>query len=44
MKEREEQWKNRKEYIGNSLTVRYQTLSDEGIPISPVGIVVRDYE
>lgn len=44
MKEREKQWKNRKEYIGNPLTVRYQTLSDEGIPILPVGIVVRDYE
>lgn len=44
MKEREEQWKNRKEYIGKPLTVRYQTLSDEGIPIFPVGIVVRDYE
>lgn len=44
MKEREEQWKNRTRYKGKLLTVRYQTLSDEGIPIFPVGIVVRDYE
>ncbi len=44
MKEREHQWNNRKEFIGKQLTVRYQSLSDEGIPIFPVGIVVRDYE
>ena len=41
---REEQWKNRRKYIGKQLTVRYQTLSDAGIPIFPVGITVRDYE
>jgi DNA ligase-1 len=41
---RQEQWKNRKAYIGKELTVRYQTLSDDGIPIFPVGIIVRDYE
>jgi len=39
-----EQWKNRKNYMGKELTVRYQTLSDDGIPIFPVGIIVRDYE
>jgi DNA ligase-1 len=39
-----EQWKNRKSYIGKELTVKYQTLSDDGIPIFPVGIAVRDYE
>ena len=39
-----EQWKNRKNYFGKELTVRYQTLSDDGIPIFPVGIIVRDYE
>jgi len=44
MVEREEQWNNRKSYMGKQLTVRYQTLSDEGIPIFPVGIAVRDYE
>lgn len=41
---REEQWQNRKKYMGKQLTVRYQTLSDDGIPIFPVGIAVRDYE
>lgn len=41
---REEQWKHLKKYIGKRLTVRYQNLSDDGIPIFPVGIVVRDYE
>lgn len=37
-------WKNREKYIGKKLTVRYQELSDDGIPIFPVGVVVRDYE
>lgn len=39
-----EQWQNRSKYFGKELTVRYQTLSDDGIPIFPVGIIVRDYE
>lgn len=30
--------------IGKELTVRYQCLSEEGIPIFPVGIGIRDYE
>jgi len=30
--------------IGKELTVRYQELSEDGIPIFPVGIVIRDYE
>lgn len=41
---REEQWRNLKDYIGKFLTVRYQTVSDDGIPIFPIGIIVRDYE
>jgi len=41
---REEQWVNRNAYIGCQLTVRYQNLSDDGVPVFPVGIVVRDYE
>ena len=32
------------EYIGKQLTVRYQELTDTGIPRFPVGISVRDYE
>jgi len=41
---RRSQWQQRTSYIGKPLTVRYQTLSDDGIPIFPVGITVRDYE
>lgn len=31
-------------YIGKPLTVRYQELTDEGLPRFPVGIAFRDYE
>lgn len=30
--------------IGKKLTVKYQELSQDGIPIFPVGIAIRDYE
>lgn len=42
--ERKEIFDNLKDYIGKSLTVRYQELTDDGVPRFPVGIVVRDYE
>jgi ATP-dependent DNA ligase len=32
------------QYIGKMLTVKYQELTDDGIPRFPVGIAVRDYE
>lgn len=35
---------NKQAYIGKYLTVRYQNLSENGIPRFPVGIAVRDYE
>ena len=35
---------NGSDYIGQFLTVRYQELTDEGIPRFPVGISIRDYE
>ena len=41
---RREQWANYKRYLGKLLTVKYQYLSDDGVPIFPVGIMVRDYE
>lgn len=41
---RAEQWTNWKSYVGKELTVRYQRLSDDGIPTFGVGIGVRDYE
>jgi len=37
-------FKDLKNLIGKELTVRYQNLSEDGIPIFPVGITVRDYE
>jgi len=42
--ERQEQWKHRQRYLKKKLTVKYQVLSDDGIPIFPVGIAIRDYE
>ena len=33
-----------KKYIGKMLTVRYQGLSEYGVPRFPVGIAIRDYE
>jgi len=32
------------EYIGKLLTVRFQELTDEGVPRFPVGVTIRDYE
>ena len=44
LEQRKEMYNNLKKYIGKMLTVRYQELSEDGIPIFPVGIEVRDYE
>ena len=41
---RREAYKYCENYEGKRLTVRYQNLSPTGVPIFPVGIVVRDYE
>ena len=41
---RQEILQNIEKYIGKELTVRYQELSEDGVPIFPVGIAVRDYE
>jgi ATP-dependent DNA ligase len=35
-------FKNRKELTGKYLTVRYQELSRDGVPIFPVGVSIRD--
>ena len=43
-KERQELFLNGDKYLGNKLTVRYQELTDDGIPRFPVGIEIRDYE
>lgn len=42
--ERREQWKNHKKYLNKMLTVKFQSYSDSGVPIFPVGIGIRDYE
>lgn len=41
---RTEWMKDIKKLIGKELTVRYQNLSEDGIPIFPVGLAIRDYE
>tara|TARA_R100001463_G_scaffold2421_6_gene10257 strand:+ start:1451 stop:2716 length:1266 start_codon:yes stop_codon:yes gene_type:complete len=41
---RREHFNNGDKYIGSMLTVRYQELTDDGIPRFPVGISIRDYE
>lgn len=44
--QREEWWKNLDNIVesGAQLTVRYQELSNDGVPRFPVGIAIRDYE
>lgn len=37
-------WQEREEHIGKMLTVRFQNLSDFGVPRFPVGLAFRDYE
>ena len=44
-KEQRTEWfDNGESYIGSLLTVRFQELTDDGIPRFPVGITIRDYE
>ena len=42
--ERADLFKDGDSYIGKKLTVRYQELTEDGIPRFPVGIAFRDYE
>lgn len=42
--ERAELFQKGASYIGKKLTVRFQELTDDGIPRFPVGIAFRDYE
>jgi DNA ligase-1 len=41
---RAELFKHAKEFIGKELTVRYQELTEGGIPRFPIGLTFRDYE
>ena len=42
--ERTELFNDAESYVGKKLTVRYQELTEDGIPRFPVGIAFRDYE
>jgi len=42
--ERAEAYKTASDQIGKKLTVRFQELTDDGIPRFPVGIAIRNYE
>ncbi len=42
--ERKVLFENGNDYIGQQLTVKYQELTDDGVPRFPVGIAIRNYE
>jgi DNA ligase-1 len=44
LEERAQMLRDGPRLVGKKLTVRYQELSDDGVPRFPVGIAVRDYE
>jgi ATP-dependent DNA ligase len=44
LEQRREWFTNGREYVGKMLTVRFQNLSEAGIPRFPVGLSIRDYE
>ena len=44
LEERRQQFINGKKYLGKKLTVKYQELTNHGIPRFPIGLAIRDYE
>lgn len=44
IKERERYYREKDQYIGKRLTVRFQNLTALGVPRFPVGVAIRDYE
>lgn len=44
IEERRKQTKNKKDFLGKFLTVRYQPMENNTVPRFPVGISVRDYD
>lgn len=44
LEKRRKMFEKNEKYIGKLLTVKYQNLSKDGVPIFPVGLAVRDYE
>jgi len=41
---RRKYFENKNNFLGKLLTVKFQNLTNLGIPRFPVGIVIRDYE
>ena len=44
LKQRNRWFKEGWKFIGKELTVRYQELSEDGVPIFPIGVGIRDFE
>ena len=44
LEQREIWYKKRALFLGKELTVRYQELSEDGVPVFPIGVGIRDYE
>ena len=45
MDQRRQWYKDREQYFGRKITVKYQNLSDDRkVPVFPVGLAIRDYE
>lgn len=44
LKERKEMFDNKQKYINKFITVKYQNLTDSGLPRFGVGLAIRDYE
>ena len=41
-RDKKEAWDNRSKYIGKKLTVKYQELTDDGIPRFPVALGIKE--
>jgi len=44
VEEKREWFRTGSSYIGKKLSVKFQELTDEGLPRFPIGIAFRDYE
>jgi DNA ligase-1 len=44
IEDRRDIFKKAQSYVGKKLTVKYQELTDDGIPRFPIGLAIRDYE
>jgi DNA ligase-1 len=42
LESRRQLWKDKEQYMGKMLKVKYQELSNDGVPIFPVGIAIRE--